>query len=157
LQAQGLSELAADTVAARWVTQIELYHWQSLDRAVQDAHGALHMLASKGVRIRVLTARTHYHWVRVKIREFGFLPFVSHTHVVNPLNAAAEKASVLSQLRPLAFIGDTESDFAAAQMAHVPFQAVHSGMRSESFLAQHCNCRSHHSLSEAINDIGKAP
>ncbi|MGZ4202488.1 MAG: HAD hydrolase-like protein, partial [Thermoleophilaceae bacterium] len=54
--------------------------------------------------------------------------------VVDPADAAAGKAAVLRRRGAAAFIGDAETDAAAADAAGIPFVGVSSGQRSADFL-----------------------
>ncbi|HEX8101896.1 MAG TPA: HAD family hydrolase, partial [Solirubrobacteraceae bacterium] len=82
----------------------------------------------------VLTARADAEGVRRQVARLRLLDPAS-VIVVSPGGAAERKAEILATRRPALFVGDTESDGRAAQLAGVPFLAVDTGQRDAAFLA----------------------
>jgi phosphoglycolate phosphatase-like HAD superfamily hydrolase len=66
--------------------------------------------------------------------QLGINDLFAQVHVVQPVQASEQKAVRLKLIAAQCFIGDTESDFHAARAAEVPFYAVTTGQRNESYL-----------------------
>jgi phosphoglycolate phosphatase len=71
-------------------------------------------------------------------------------HCVAPARTVQEKAQVLRAEGADFFVGDAESDAAAAQAAGVPFAGVTTGQRSAGYLARHGVRHLYDSLAEAV-------
>ena len=82
----------------------------------------------------VLTARERPENVRQQISNLSLTNLITDLIVVPPSDSVNKKERILRRLRPTLFIGDTESDYRAAQLSDIPFRAVSSGMRSRDFL-----------------------
>jgi phosphoglycolate phosphatase-like HAD superfamily hydrolase len=119
-------ELLGDEAAAAWVAAVEEPQWLALDVLLPGVADALRDVEAGFV----LTARRDARAVREQVARHIGLP----VEVVDPFDAAAQKAAVLQQRAASVYIGDTESDAKAAQLAGVPFVAVSTGQRSERFL-----------------------
>jgi phosphoglycolate phosphatase-like HAD superfamily hydrolase len=135
LLAVGVAERDAQPASARWTERIEDEEWLELDRRFPWAVRALEASRAAGYPPVLLTARREEREARAQIERLGLGGFVEHAFVVAPLRAAAEKGAVLRHLDAAGYVGDTETDAAAASAAGVAFVAVWSGQRAESFLA----------------------
>lgn len=127
------SKLAA-MVSEAWSRDVEDDTWQSLDEWLPGARTALTRVRAAGFAAWVLTARRDPAAVARHLSALGALSQVDRLIVVSPSRAADEKAPHLTAA--VAFIGDTESDLAAARMAEVPFIGVTSGLRSATRLTE---------------------
>lgn len=134
LEALGHPPETAAAVAARWMDRIESDEWLCRDRALPGAAHALSALRSTGAVLIVLTARRRPDGARLSMASAGLDRLVDELSVVDPADAVAEKARALSAIRPIVFIGDSESDGAAASRAGVRFAAVATGQRSGEYL-----------------------
>jgi phosphoglycolate phosphatase-like HAD superfamily hydrolase len=125
----------ATSLAARWVAQIEQEQWLRLDRILPEVSGLLDIIQTAGIQLHLITARTDKLALYRQLSWLGIRNAFASINVVSPKNATAEKASFLSEIRPLFFVGDTESDYSAAHASQTPFKAVATGQRSKKFLA----------------------
>jgi len=130
LSAQGCNDANA---AARWVAQIEREDWLALDRPLPGAAEAVSEARRRGLRVVILTARRDPEAVRRQVAEHH-LADPSDVLVVDPADASSQKGRILRELGAIGFVGDTESDARAADLAGVPFACVAGGQRSASFL-----------------------
>ncbi|HEY6397763.1 MAG TPA: HAD family hydrolase, partial [Solirubrobacteraceae bacterium] len=121
-------------VAQRWRERIESDEWLRRDRALSGTPRALAGLRAAGVAVAVLTGRRSAEGARLSLRSAGLEDRIDHLFVVNPVGVVVGKARALRRCQAAVFIGDTESDGAAAQRAEVPFTAVATGQRSPSHL-----------------------
>jgi phosphoglycolate phosphatase-like HAD superfamily hydrolase len=137
LIAAGLAEPAAQRAAETWRAVIEDDKWLALDELLPGALDALAALGAERRAIVLLTARRRPDAVRRQLDRLGVLERVDELVVVDPVRPAAAKADHLRAIGAHAFVGDTESDAAAAAMAAVRFVAVASGQRSRAFLDAH--------------------
>ena len=116
--------------AAAWARDIEHWPWLGFDRLLS---GVAEALAARRHRVVVLTARREPVFARQQLDRLGLARWVDDVIVVPPTAAAEAKARHLQALQPVAFIGDAETDAAAARAADVPFIALDCGMRSTAF------------------------
>lgn len=128
LKAQG--HPAASARAQAWLREIEHWPWLGFDRLLPGVASAL---SARLFPILVLTARREPFFVRQQLDRLGLTGLIDDLIVVHPGNAAEAKADQLARIRPLAFIGDTESDADAAYAVGAPFIALNCGMRSSGF------------------------
>jgi phosphoglycolate phosphatase-like HAD superfamily hydrolase len=135
LVALGVSDQAAGGLARRWAAEVEDPRWLRLDRPLPGAAETLRELAQSVGPPVLLTARRHPDRVRDQLASLGLDRWCGELRVVSPDSAAEEKAEQLRSLRCRGFVGDTESDAEAAELAGVPFAAVATGQRSPRFLA----------------------
>lgn len=124
----------AQSVARDWPGQMESDEWLAADEALPGAIRALRRLRAAGYRLAVLTARRRPAGAQLSLRATGIADAIDGLHVVSPGEAVRAKAQALLDLSARCFIGDTDSDGAAAQLAAVPFAAVSTGQRSRSYL-----------------------
>lgn len=132
--AQGVPEPVAAAIAGDWVSAIETPYWLALDALFEDVPAALASLRAAGMRCVLLTARTCPHWLYPQLARLGLVPLLDQVIVVPPDAASAAKAKALVTLRPTGFVGDSESDAAAARAAGTPYVALDRGQRSAEFL-----------------------
>ncbi len=135
LRRLGFSAATAEPVARRWAERIESDDWLEIDRALPGVRRVLAELRAAGTEITVLTARRRRQGARRSVEVAALAPLVDDLVVVDPRRAAAAKARSLRERGAGAFIGDTDSDGAAARAAGVPFAAVMTGQRSRAYLA----------------------
>jgi phosphoglycolate phosphatase-like HAD superfamily hydrolase len=150
LMAAGLSEHAAREAAAAWRAAIEDDEWLALDGLLPGALRALDALGAERMPVVLLTARRRPEAVRLQLERLGLLERVDALLVVDPARPVPAKAAHLRRMRARGFVGDTESDAAAAARAGVPFVAVGSGQRSTAFLAAHGVDRVTDGVGEAV-------
>jgi phosphoglycolate phosphatase-like HAD superfamily hydrolase len=134
LQALGCAPSIASYIDTAWRNYIESIFWLQLDRPISGAKEALCLGRQLGVKWALITARSSRKNLLLQLSTLGLLDSLSEICVVLPASAADSKSRILRELKPNAFIGDTESDFAASVLASVPFLGVASGQRSCSFL-----------------------
>jgi len=143
---QALGHPAAADRAAAWARDIEHWPWLGFDRLLP---GVVEALALCTQRIVVLTARRAPALLRQQLDRLALSAAIDELVVVPPSDAVAAKADALRRLQPRAFVGDTESDAAAATRAGTAFLAVDSGMRSPRFWQARATL-SHPHLSAAL-------
>jgi phosphoglycolate phosphatase-like HAD superfamily hydrolase len=125
-----LGHAAPAARAAAWGRDIEHWPWLGFDRLLP---GVAEALSARRHRVVVLTARREPVFARQQLDRLGLARWVDDVIVVPPNAAAEAKARHLQDLKPVAFIGDAETDAAAAQAASVAFIALECGMRSPAF------------------------
>lgn len=132
LRQLGLPEAAAAEFQHEWTGRVEERRWLELNAPLPGAAEAVAAMRSDGAKLFVLTARRDRANATWEVSRLGL--GLDDLEVVDPSNAAAAKADVLGRRGAAGMIGDAESDAAAAAAASIPFVAVSSGQRSESFL-----------------------
>jgi phosphoglycolate phosphatase-like HAD superfamily hydrolase len=135
LERLDLPGLLAEEIACWWQEHIEDPRLLRFDRMLPSAMDAIQSCRQRGLSPRILTARRDVRSVLTQIDECGLRERVDDVQVVSPSAAATEKAEHLRRWRAVAFIGDTESDARASELAMVRFLAVSCGQRSAAFLA----------------------
>jgi phosphoglycolate phosphatase-like HAD superfamily hydrolase len=135
LIAGGLTPPVARAVTGSWIAEVENERWLKLDVLFPQAVSALNLVLTQRFAPVVITARKNSERVRSQIRNSSVGKLVEDIWVVNPRDAAQTKGELLLQNRVRVFVGDTESDFFAAQMAGTLFGAVSSGQRSANYLS----------------------
>jgi len=128
---QGVAD--AEALAAAWVAAVEETRWLALDAVLPGAAEAIAAVRAAGLAPLVLTARRDAAAVRAQVAALSL--DVPPPLVVDPREAATAKAAVLRASAAAGFVGDSESDHAAAAAAQVPFAAVAGGQRDAAFLA----------------------
>ncbi len=116
--------------AAAWAREIERWPWLGFDRLLP---GVVEALSTRRHRVLVLTARRERYFLQQQLDRLGLTPLIDRLIVVPPAEAAFAKAQALLEHRPVAFVGDAESDAEAAAAAAIPFLALSCGMRSAAF------------------------
>ncbi len=130
----GLDGLDAERLGQSWLEAVEDEAWLGRDRLLAGVPEALDCLREDGTRIVILTARRHPERAMAQISSLGLLHWCAAVRVVSPRLAAEEKAAELASGGFCGFVGDTESDARAAELAGVRFAAVTTGQRSRAFL-----------------------
>lgn len=123
----------AQALSRDWVAAVETPYWQSLDSLLSGVKECLIGLQDQADCV-IVSARQHAYLLHQQVRQLGLSDYVSAVHRVHPKRASEAKAKILSQIGATGFIGDTDSDAKAAELADVPFAAVSTGQRSEAFL-----------------------
>ncbi len=134
LERLGVERALAGELAARWSRAVEDVRWLRLDRLIPGVDETLAELVEAGTRPAILTARRHEDRVRDQVTSLGLLRWCNGVQVVSPESAAEQKAAALEALGSRGFVGDTESDATAAELAGVAFAAVTTGQRAGEFL-----------------------
>lgn len=134
LKLLGVSEDAAKAITTRWEENVENPCWLSLDTVFSDVRDTLLRLRHQGFHLSLITARKRKHWLTQQLSWLGLRNELTSVTVVNPANSIFEKSVILSLIKPIVFIGDTESDGEAAKRSGIPFHAVSTGQRSREFL-----------------------
>lgn len=128
LRAQG--HPAAMSRAQAWAREIEHWPWLGFDSLLP---GVARALTACHRPVTVLTARREALFLHQQLDRLGLMRLIDELVVVSPAEATRAKADALARLRPVTFIGDTESDANAACAAGSPFIALHCGMRSAAY------------------------
>lgn len=149
----GLDPELARQIITAWTAEVEQPRWLALDRPLAGVEGALAALAAAGTRPAILTARRYSGRVHDQVAALGLDRWCSPIVVVEPAAASEAKASELRELGAVAFVGDTESDARAAQIAGLPFAAVTTGQRSREFLESQ-KIKTFDSLAAAFAELG---
>jgi phosphoglycolate phosphatase-like HAD superfamily hydrolase len=155
LEELGVVPPLAAAVAADWGEEVEDAAWLERDRLLPGVVEALEALAAAGGRPAIITARRHPDRVRDQVEALGLLAWCGEVRVVSPEAAADQKAVELTRLGARGFVGDTESDARAAELAGCEFAAVVSGQRSPGFLRGQ-GLAVFESLAEALGSLERA-
>lgn len=134
LERLGVERALAGKLALRWARSVEDLRWLRLDRLIPGVDETLGELAEAGTRPAILTARRHEDRVRDQVSSLGLLRWCDEVQVVSPESAVEQKAAELEALGSRGFVGDTESDARAAELAGVAFAGVTTGQRAGEFL-----------------------
>jgi phosphoglycolate phosphatase len=153
LMALGVPDEMAASLAARWADSIEEPRWLSLDQPFPGVIDLLSELAGGGSAPVIITARRHPDRVTEQAKSLGLMRWCAGIRVVSPDAATTAKADELRAIGATGFIGDTESDAAAANAAGVPFAAVATGQRSGAFLEER-GMATFSSLGGALRGLG---
>jgi phosphoglycolate phosphatase-like HAD superfamily hydrolase len=134
----GFEEPLASSVAAEWRHHVEDPMWLDLDRPLPGALSVVERVLSARRPVLVLTARTSPTGAAHVLDSIGLAGRVE-LRVVSPSATVQQKEAALVDSAALGYIGDAETDAAAASGAAVPFVAVSTGQRSAAFLlAREC-------------------
>ena len=131
-----ISEEMAQLLAMKWIHEIEQPQWLALDIVSYEGIAALQKWNAFGYSVIIITARSCSENVIAQISNSCLASLIADVAVVEPRMAADPKAEIIRSRRVMAYIGDTESDFSAAQRAGVLFAGVSCGQRSLNRLAQ---------------------
>jgi phosphoglycolate phosphatase-like HAD superfamily hydrolase len=148
----GVGVATAARLGERWVATVEERRWLGLDRLLPGVPEALESLNRAGCRPLILTARRHRDRVIEQVASLGLGASCAAVVVVPPATAAEAKAAELEAHGCEGFVGDTESDARAAELAGVPFAAVATGQRSRRFLRER-RLAAFDSLAEALGAL----
>lgn len=149
----GLNEERAKEIASAWIQEIETPYWLSLDTLFSDTLKVLDSFRESGEALILLTARQNTRLLLQQLARLGIREYFTGVECVSPFDAVNEKAKVLSRYAFAGFVGDSETDFAAAKRTGTPFYAVSTGQRSPVFLAGLGVARPYSSLLEVRDAI----
>lgn len=130
----GMPGGTARRAALRWRQLIESPDALAFDTILFGVPEALAAVIEAGLEPLILTARSDRTAAVEQIQSFEVLRTCTRRLVVNPGDAAAAKAAVLCEMSAVAMVGDSETDWAAASVAGIPFAAVCTGQRDETYL-----------------------
>lgn len=130
-----VDEMLASKIDTAWRHQIESSYWLSLDRLLGDVVGCLQDLKHCGANLHLITARKNKHLLNQQLVRLRLVEFFSTITCVSPFDAVNEKGMVLSEVHPIFFIGDSDTDFKASLLAKVEFLGLSTGQRSKEYLA----------------------
>lgn len=153
---QGIDATLASKLSRLWVEQVESDVWLRMDRLFPGVMHSLHDAHELGFHLHLVTARSNARALTRQLRWLSLAPFFDHVEIVCPHEASRQKAIYLAALAPLVYIGDAESDAAAANVARVKFLAVTSGQRSSAYLQLNTNLGTQEiksGLQEALADF----
>lgn len=124
----------ADIISREWANRIENFTWCYLDKPFPDSAPVLSYLKNCHFRIIILTARKSVIPVYQTVYRFGFDSFIDSIIIVNPDESVQMKRRNLKKIRPMMFVGDTESDYFASARLDMKFVALSRGQRNPEFL-----------------------
>ncbi len=124
----------ADIISREWANRIENFIWCYLDKPFPDSVPVLSYLRNCLLRIIILTARKSAIQVYQAVSRFGFDNFTDDIIVVDPTESVKMKKRQLKMIRPVMFVGDTESDYFASVGLDMKFVALSRGQRNPEFL-----------------------
>ncbi|MBR5964574.1 MAG: ATP-grasp domain-containing protein [Treponema sp.] len=140
LLSKGISEDNAKKINKEWISLIENAEYLQADFLYPNVREVLNNL-SKENDLFLVTARNNKENARKQIKRLGIAQYFSSISVVDTCSeTSALKAVELTKFNTEYFIGDTESDYKAAQIADCDFYAVGYGFRSKKFLANKNIC-----------------
>jgi phosphoglycolate phosphatase-like HAD superfamily hydrolase len=137
LRRLGLDDAVAVRINALWMSQVETPYWLQMDTVLNGVIDTLDGLKQQGWQCILVTARANPWLMRQQIATLGLARRFDGVYCVSPVRAAHEKADVLRETGAAFFVGDAESDAAAAAAAGVSFAGVTTGQRSGACLARH--------------------
>ena len=134
-----------------WNDLIETPEWLQRDAVLPGVLEGLAQLADLGYERHLLSARQQPQYAQQQLQQLGLHGLLDAVCFVSPARASVAKAAYLKTHPCALFMGDSESDFAAAQLSSTPFIAVSSGQRSADYLAQSGMTTVCASFAEALN------
>jgi phosphoglycolate phosphatase-like HAD superfamily hydrolase len=150
----GVPDRVAADAAGLWSADIESQDQLRLDAPLPGTREALAIMRSREWDLFVLTARRDVRAVLAQVDALDLDLDPASTFVVDPRDAATQKARVLRDQQADAFIGDTESDARAAGLAGVRFLAVSTGQRSAEWLRANDVPEVHPDIVSAVLALG---
>lgn len=125
----------AKLISEKWVEIVESFSNCFLDSPYSDSLTSLQYLKTNSINhISILTARSNTLQAYQAIYRFGFDKYIDDLVVVNPKYAVQEKMGYLKKSNPFFFVGDSESDYFAANKSKTRFIALSRGQRSIEYL-----------------------
>lgn len=140
LMSTGIDRSVAQNAAEIWIENVETWECLEKDRIVP---GAFDVLASLSHRadLLLLSARQNAAMFERQIVTLGLKPYFKFVMtVLTGSDAANAKAFYLMEHGARCYIGDTESDAAAAAKANIAIYLVATGQRSLEFLQSRVRC-----------------
>lgn len=117
----GVDVDTAKRIQEQWIANIEQDNYLALDVLYDDAIDLLNKYSVDNDLI-LLTARANVGALNRQIDKFGLRKYFKNVFIVHPGKTAAnDKADILRSNNAILMIGDTRSDFMAAQLAGVKF------------------------------------
>ena len=130
----GVEKDVAENLARHWVENVETWECLQQDRLFPGVLESLSLL-SRRVDFLLLSGRRNSEMFRRQISELGLDAYAKYREVVfADADVANAKSLLLKKYGAQCYIGDTESDIAAASKANVPIYVVSTGQRSAEFL-----------------------
>ncbi len=133
LNSIGISEDMSRRIQSRWIEKIEDDIYLNKDALYEGVIDCLKRLSYEN-DLYLVTARNNIKGTKRQLIEHCIFQFFTDVIIVKPNNSTSqEKAKHLKRLQIEKFIGDTELDLMAAQIAGCDFCAVLDGFRSDKF------------------------
>ena len=132
----GVYRATADAISREWIRLVETPYWQSLDRLFDDSRKVLTTIINGGETCILISARSNPYLYKQQVYQLNLSGHFEQIFCVSPTNSVAEKAEILERSSVRLFVGDSETDYEAAKLAGVHFEAVATGQRSKAFLAR---------------------
>lgn len=152
LLSKGISESIAKKVNSEWIDLIEKSEYLRADFLYPNVIDVLQEL-SKENDLFLITARKNKENAYKQIKELGIEQYFSKVAVVDTCSETPSlKANELQNCRVDCFVGDTESDYKAAQIVGCDFKAVGYGFRSEKFWNKNIS-KYYRALVDCIKDL----
>ncbi|MCX8472108.1 MAG: HAD family hydrolase, partial [Sediminibacterium sp.] len=128
-----IPHLLANEISILWFTQIEDLFWSYFDAVFVDFFDFYAKCKLQKIDLFLLTARTNKMVLQQQLYNVGIYHFFKKIFVVNHQNVIENKAVILKKNKPEFFIGDTETDFQAAQLSSTKFICSTRGQRTLHF------------------------
>lgn len=119
-----------DKICTKWINLIEETIYLKYDKLYKDAIPFLRFCSSKKYKIVLITARINNFALHKQLKKLKIFTFFDS---IFASSSKIEKAETLIKENVNIFIGDTELDKFAADIANVKFYALNRGFRSENF------------------------
>lgn len=130
LMSKGLSEEIAGQIQKDWIEHIEDQKYLNLDVLYPEALSRIKACSDNDLIL--VTARKNTKALKKQVKNLGVIQFFKQICVVPAGKfAAEEKAEVLKRYHAHLMIGDTQTDFKAAQIAGIEFQFVENGFHNK--------------------------
>lgn len=133
LQSKGIPFNDALEINAMWVRDIETPKYLSCDQLFDGVRELLNDL-SKEFELYIITARNNKESLQIQLKDLNILQFFSEVIIVDSDAITPKRKSEELKMRCIdVFVGDTESDYEAAQSSGCRFFASTYGFRSSCF------------------------
>lgn len=150
LISKGLDSSTASYISTQWKERIESNDLLSQDRLYPNCIDFLLRL-SRISSLHLVTARANSQNLYGQLQSLGIYGYFESVSVVSPSKGENSKLEVINKIHPDYVIGDTETDFKAAQFSGAEFLAFTHGFRSPDYLKSIGCSRLFNSFSEVIN------
>lgn len=131
----GIPESRIKPLCDAWIEAIEDDEWLTLDERLPGAADALRSAHDSGIELVIITARQRATGVHQALLRLELDKMITQVCVVSPISGVdKQKAAHLRDFKAELFFGDSETDYAAAQLAGIEFAAVACGQRNAEFL-----------------------
>jgi len=156
LIATDIDPAAARRVALSWTEIVETAAACDKDILLPGVREALTTMVARA-DLLLLSARRSFGALERQLKSLNLLQFFVHVETVSPLSGASTaKAESLRRHRACCYIGDSESDLAAAEAAGIPFYLLCTGQRSRAFFERTLAPRTiHDSLLDVASMVGQ--